>query len=310
MKAVQIERGKPVFASIPKPDGDGVVVKVASASICGSDLHVLEKGGLEGMVPGHEFAGYTPDGKAVAIEPIYGCGHCYQCDDGYCCHCENGATLIGGRINGGMAEYVEVPAQTLVELPSGLDIRNASLVEPLAVALHGLNQGGAKRGDKILVLGAGSIGIAVAATLQARGLPFDIVARHAHQQAAAVRLGAGFDVTDGYDLVVDAVGSKESVREGMRRVKPRSRLVTVGSFWEPVPLSMDFCAREISIIASAAYKCQQADRTFQEAAEMLHTNPDIADVMITHDFPLDAAEEAFACASDKGSGSIKVRFLI
>ena len=310
MKAVHVENGKPVFASIPKPAGDGVVVKVASASICGSDLHQLEIGGLEGVVPGHEFAGYTGDGKAVTIEPIYGCGHCGFCDDGYYCHCEHGATLIGGSINGGMAEYVEVPAQTLFELPSGLDIRNASLMEPLAVAVHALHQGRAKPGDRILVLGAGAIGIAAAAALQARGLPFDITARHPHQRAAADKLGANFDISDGYDLVIDAVGNQESVRESINRVRPRGRLVMVGSFWEPVPLSMAFCAKEINVIASAAYKCRQPDRSFEEAGEMLHANPQIADAMITHNFTLEDAEEAFACAADKSSGSIKVRFLI
>ena len=310
MKAVQIENGKPVIASIPRPTGDGVVVKIASASICGTDLHMLSRGALEGVVPGHEFAGYTGDGTAVAIEPIYGCGHCSYCDDGYNNHCEHGSTLIGAKVDGGMAEYVEVPAKSLYELPSGLDIQDATLIEPLAVAVHGLNQGEAKPGDKILVIGAGAVGIATAAALHAKGLPFDITARYAHQEAAAVKLGANFEVSDGYDLVFDAVGTKDSISESVKRLRPRGRLIALGCFWNPVPLSMAFCAKEITAIASVAYKCQQPDRSFEEAGKMLHANPHIADAMVTHNFPLDAAEEAFACASDKSSGSIKVRFLI
>lgn len=141
MRAVRIEKGAPVACELPKPSGKGVRVKVTSASICGTDLHMMEKGWMEGVVPGHEFAGYTPEDKAVAVEPIFGCGNCHYCDDGYITHCEHGSTMIGGKINGGMAEYVEVPASTIYELPSGLDVSTASLIEPLAVAVHGLNQG-------------------------------------------------------------------------------------------------------------------------------------------------------------------------
>lgn len=310
MKAIRIENGKPVATSLPKPSGDGVLVQVKSASICGTDLHMLENGSLEGVVPGHEFAGYTRNGKAVAIEPIYSCGHCDYCDDGYYTHCDHGPKLIGGQLNGGMAEYVEVPAQTLYELPSGLDIRNAALTEPLAVAVHGLNQGKIKSSDKILVLGAGAIGIATAAALQARGLPFDITARHPHQKVAAAKLRANFDVSDGYDVVFDAVGNKESTREAIKRLRPRGRLVMLGCFWEPVPISFAFCAKEINAIACMAYKCRQPERSFEEAGKMLHAYPHIADAMITHNFPLDAAEEGFRCASERSSGSIKVRFLV
>lgn len=308
MKAVRIEDGQPTVTSIPKPSGNGVLVKVSSASICGTDLHMMESGTLNGIVPGHEFAGYTPDGKAVAVEPIHSCGHCYYCDDGYYSHCQNHFALIGGQVNGGMAEYVEVPAHTLYELPTGLDIKSASLTEPLAVAVHGLNQGKVKSGEKILIIGAGAIGIATAAALHARQLPFDITARHPHQQAAAARLGANFDISDGYDVVFDAVGSKESIRESVKRLRPRGRLVILGCFWDPVPLSFAFCAKEINAIASMAYKCRQPHRSFEEAGNMLHQYPHIADIMFTHSFSIDDAKEAFACAADKSTGAIKVRF--
>lgn len=69
MKAVQIIDGKPTFVNLLEPSGDGVKVKVVSASICGTDMHLIPMGIVEGRVLGHEFAGYTPDGTAVAIEP-------------------------------------------------------------------------------------------------------------------------------------------------------------------------------------------------------------------------------------------------
>lgn len=130
MKAIRIIDGHPQLVNAPNPDGDGVQIKVVSSSICGSDLHMIDKGWLEGAILGHEFAGYTPEGKAVAIEPIFGCGGCRYCGDGYPAQCTKGPRFIGGAIDGGMAQYVEVPASTLVTLPSGFDIASASLVEP------------------------------------------------------------------------------------------------------------------------------------------------------------------------------------
>lgn len=309
MKAVLIEDGKAISKSIDKPSGDGVVVKVVSSSICGSDLHMLERGMLEGKVPGHEFAGYTPDGTAVAIEPIYGCGTCGFCEDGYSNYCTHGATLIGGRINGGMAEYVEVPAQTLYELPTGLDITIASLVEPLAVAVNGIHQITVNTSEKVLVIGAGAIGIATAAVLQAKGVTYDIIARHPHQKEAALKLGAGLDVTDGYDLVIDAAATKDTMTEAINRLRPRGRLLVLGTHWEPAPFSMAACVKSLTVLCTTAYKVREPNRSFAEAGNILHANPHIADAMITHDYPLDGATEAFACASDKSTGSIKVRFL-
>lgn len=307
MKAIRIEQGSPVLRELPKPSGDGVVVKVASASICGTDLHMMKKGWMEGVVPGHEFAGYTADGTAVAVEPVFGCGSCHYCDDGYYTHCENGSTMIGGRINGGMAEYVEVPASTIYELPSGLDVTTASLIEPLAVAIHGLNQGRVTTRDRVLVLGAGAVGLATAAALQARNIGFDMVARHAHQREAAVRFGAGFNIGQGYDVVLDAVGTSETIKESVKCLRPRSRLVVLGCFWEPTAFPFFFCANEIEAIACMAYKCRRPNRCFEEAGRILYENPHVAQTLFTHDFSLEGAAEAFATVSDRSTGAIKVR---
>ena len=76
MKAVRIEEGRPRLVDIEQPQGDGVLVKVGAVSICGSDLHMIEHDLVEGAVLGHEFAGTTPDGSPVAVEPFFGCGGC------------------------------------------------------------------------------------------------------------------------------------------------------------------------------------------------------------------------------------------
>jgi 2-desacetyl-2-hydroxyethyl bacteriochlorophyllide A dehydrogenase len=308
VKAVQVIDSQPQLVDLPSPTNEGVLIKVASSSICGSDLHLIEQGWVEGQVLGHEFAGYTPDGTAVAIEPLGSCGNCGACADGYFSQCDGGMKLLGLGLQGGMAEYIRVPEHSLVPVPSGLDILDASLVEPMAVAFHGLNQGQVRDGEKVLVIGAGAIGLATAAALASRGLKYDINARHPHQQQAAQRFGGSLEITDGYDVVIDAVGTNQSLDDAITRVKPRGRVVMVASLWDPVNLTAAWALKEVQITPAMTYKCSEPGRTFVEAAKTLAENPHIAKALITHRYPLDGVQEAFASAADRASGAIKVCF--
>ena len=308
MKAIRIVDGKPTLVDVPKPAGDGVLVRIVSSSICGSDLHMLDAGFLGEYTVGHEFAGIAADGTAVAVEPTIGCGSCPACGEGYNGHCERGFHLMGVMSDGGMAEYVSAPAANLVALPTGLDVRIASLVEPLAVAVHGLDRARVREGERVLVLGGGPIGLAAVAALAGRGLPCDIAARYDHQRESAASLGAGLEPGEGYDVVVDAVGSESSLKEAVRRLRPRGRIGLLGSFWEPTALDALFCLREIELIPSNTYTCKSPHRNFEEAGHMLDDNPAIAAALVTHRFPLDAVDEAFAAARDRSGGAIKVVF--
>jgi 2-desacetyl-2-hydroxyethyl bacteriochlorophyllide A dehydrogenase len=321
---IRIIDGQPTLETIRLDDeGDGVRVKVAAASICGSDLHMVSLGMAEGRVLGHEFAGLTPDGTAVTIEPFLTCGSCVQCLDGELVHCESNSQFIGIHVDGGMATEVIVPARTLVPLPSGLDVTLASMVEPLAVALHGANRASIIDTDVVLVIGAGSVGLAAAAVLRDRGCRFDVVARHPHQQAAAQQLGArnvvrdAGELTGGYDVVVDAVGSTETVAAAVDQLAPRGRLSMLGVFWEPVSISNEMLMKEVTFIPAMTYRGSSAhatsgstdSREFVHAARILAERPDVADIVVTHRFPLDGAAEAFETAGDRRSGAIKVAFV-
>ena len=310
MKAIRIANNEPIFSDCAEPQGDGVLVRVVSSSICATDLHVLPTGFLEGRIPGHEYAGHTPDGKAVAIEPFHSCGSCLACADGLIMHCQTQdlPTVSGLTRDGGMAESVLVPEASLVELPTGLDVKNANLVETLAVCVRGLSRCEVSGRDKVLVIGAGSIGLGTAACLQAWGMDFAVKARYPHQQAAAEQLGASLIIGDGYDLVVDAVANEKSMEEAVHLARPDGRILILGSVWEATPFMRALCSKELTVITSVAYKCREPNRSFVEAARILYEHPQIADAMITHRFPLEGAAEAFATAADKNSGSIKVTF--
>lgn len=310
MKAIQINNKTPGLVDLPEPASSSkhIKIKVSSASICGSDLHLISNGWAENRVLGHEFAGLTPDGKAVAIEPIHSCGDCPACDEGFRSHCGNNPDIIGVSVDGGMAEYVSVPQESLVVLPTGLALSDACMIEPLAVALHGLNRAKVSAKDKVLVIGAGAIGLMTAAALQARGIAYDMSARHAHQQKAAARLGAAGTASQDYSVVFDAVGNAESLLQAGRMARPMGKIVMLGSFWSPVALGMEFTTKELEIVAAMTYQCKSAAREFVEAGNILAANPHITDTLISHRFPLDGAAEAFATADDRAAGAIKVVF--
>jgi len=308
MKAVRVEHGQPVLVTVDPPEGEGVLVDVVSASICGSDFHLMEAGAVEGRIIGHEFAGTTPDGTAVAIEPTLGCGACHYCIDGERRYCEGDRSFLGVTADGGMAEQVIVDPMMLLALPSGLDVGIAALVEPLAVAAHMVRRIGLREGERVAVIGAGPIGLATVAILRDRGVEPVLFARHDHQRAAGEALGARLVGDDGFDIVIDAVGTTESVAEGVERIKPRGRIGLVGYLWDPASLDVGLCSKEVSIIPAAGYSGVGPDRDFDQAARVLAERPDIADVLVSHRFPLDGAVEGFAAAADRTGGAIKVIF--
>ena len=150
MKSIRVVDGVPTVeeGEFVLRDGD-VRVKVAAVGICGSDLHLLDAGWAEGRVLGHEISGHLDDGRAVAIEPFRSCGHCQPCTAGDRHACAQGAEVMGIMADGGMAEYMSVPAEALVPLAVGVDIGHASLVENLAVAVHGLNRARLRAGERV-----------------------------------------------------------------------------------------------------------------------------------------------------------------
>lgn len=174
-----------------EPGDDHVRVHVRAAGICGSDLHLVEWGPMP-VTLGHEFAGVLDDGTAVAVQPYTPCLTCDRCLADEQQLCRTGWSRVHGvSLDGGLADAVAVDPRALVELPAGLDVADAGLVEPVAVAVHGLNLTGVEPGQRIAVVGGGSIGLCTVAAARARGAEADLVARHAHQVAAGERLGAG-----------------------------------------------------------------------------------------------------------------------
>src|ERR1700761_6811163 len=161
----------------PRPSGAEALVRVERCGICGSDLHMTEEpafGIQPGVVLGHEFAGEIVElgkdaagfkvGDHVAVAPLRGCGHCALCFAGEPAWCS--AMMLQG---GGYAELALATDRQCRKLPSTTSLENGAMVEPLAVALHGVVLSGLTAGARALVMGAGPIGLGVAFWARRRG---------------------------------------------------------------------------------------------------------------------------------------------
>lgn len=310
MRAVRARHGSVEVCEVPPPEGPGVTVEVRSAGICGSDLHLIA--GTDFPPPpvtlGHEIAGVTENGTPVAIEPFDPCGTCEPClrGDEHLCR-RGGAVLYGVGRDGGMADRIVVPERCLVPLPAGVDVRDASLVEPLAVVVHSLRRSAVRPDQRVVVIGGGTIGLCAVAAARARGCEVALVARHEAQRAAGERLGAVDANGDGYDLVIEAAGSDSALARAIDLAKPGARVVIPGIYWGSVTVpGMAMCLKEVSLCPTTLYGRSAGGRDVDAAAALLATTPVLAETLITHRFPLEAAPEAFATAASRDRGAIKV----
>ena len=294
-----------VESVVPAHATDPVRVRVSSCGICGSDLH-LAAWNLP-VTLGHEFAGILDDGTAVAVQPVVWCGECDRCRAGESQLCRSGITRLHGvSVDGGLADEVIVDRSCLVPLAAGTGADVGALVEPLAVAGHALHRASLETGARLLVIGGGSIGLSVAALARNAGVDVDLAARYDHQHAAGERLGARRSLADEYDVVVDAAGSQGSLDEAVTRVRPGGTIVVAATYWDPVSFGSDLLLKEARVLPSSTYGHDHGVREFELAAIVLADQPDLADVLISHRFPLDDAAEAFRVSGDRAAGAIKV----
>lgn len=309
MRAVFANSGSVELRDIPAPTGDGVVIKVSEAGICGSDLYMVENG-MKEVAIGHEFGGWLPDGSLVAVRPTGECGVCDPCSRGYQNACRDSwGTSYGIALNGGLAEQVLVEEQRVFPMASTARPVDAALVEPLAVSLHGVRRGNPQSGARAVVVGAGSIGLLTVAALRAWGLEVDIVTRHAHQATAAEALGASViekPRSSTYMYAFDAVCNQQTVDACISACAPGGTVVEFGMFWTPVQMTNAMMFKEVTFVPAMAYTHHNDHDDFREAADILGASPSIADAVVTHTFGLDDAVEAFRVAADRRSGAIKV----
>ncbi|NEG96557.1 L-idonate 5-dehydrogenase [Bifidobacterium primatium] len=333
MKSVLISgKGLIDLAERPEPEHqDGkVVVRPQFIGICGSDLHYLADGQVgmsvvrEPIVPGHEISAVTdedvevdgkviPAGTPVAIHPsTWG-----EKQPGIEDKPEiwpNGRYLGSAQYlpheQGGMTEKMAVRPDQLIVLPEGVSLKAAALAEPLGVGLHAINLAGGVRGKKVLVSGAGPIGLLAAGAALTEGAASVAVSDVLdHPLSVAKKLGATkvFNVAqeslpdNEYDLILECSGAAPAISASFKAAAPGATIIQVGMMVNR-DASLNISAingKEITYIGSF--------RFFQEirdAVEVLAKNPNLEEV-ITQVFDVDDYREAFATAAD-ASKSAKV----
>ena len=322
---------------LPEPEAHEVRVRITACGICGSDLHLRRVGMFPPeTTPGHEFAGVVdaagPEvtraapGDAIAVEPFRSCGGCDDCRAGRDPLCRE-AKLLGLHDHGGMAEYVVVPERRLFPVPEGLEPAVAALAEPTAVAIHGLRRIDFAPGQRILVLGAGSVGLLTLLAARALGAgEVWITARHPHQTQLARALGAkevlgerdaspealsALGAEQPFDGVVETVGgSADTLLAGAAAVRPAGSVSVLGVFMgrvelDPLPLLM----KEVTLAWSYCYHRCEGGADFADAVDVLAGARDQAALLNTHAVPLAEAARAFDLAEDRKAGAVKVSVL-
>jgi 2-desacetyl-2-hydroxyethyl bacteriochlorophyllide A dehydrogenase len=313
----------------PKPAPGEVLLRVRACGICGSDLHFYE--GVfpvsPNISPGHEFAGEVAEigegvtgfapGDRVVVEPIPRCGTCVYCRSGRYHICEK-RSLTGSQRPGALAEYITIPSYTLYHLPDEIDFELAALTEPLAVCLHGLHLVDVRAGERVLVLGSGTIGLL--STLAAVSAGAEVIAtyRYDHQGEAALAAGASRVVRDGetaglekqgIDVVVETIGGNApTLQQALGIVRPGGRICVLGVFSQPQPLNaLGLVLKDVRMAGGITYCRPGSQSDFDVAIGILRAHGDRARKLITHKFSLDEGAKAFATAADKSTKSLKVQ---
>ncbi|CUU58437.1 2-desacetyl-2-hydroxyethyl bacteriochlorophyllide A dehydrogenase [Parafrankia irregularis] len=307
MKAVRALDGAVAVVDLDEPPGSGELLTIASASICSSDLMYI-RFGLQRVI-GHELSGVREDGSGVIVEAIMSCMECELCRTGRYNLCDtHRQRALGATADGGMAEQFRAPAERLVPIPAGLDLHDASLVEPASVAWHAVRLAGTGPATRVAVVGAGALGLMAVAGARAQGAPEVAVdARHPHQAEAAERLGATLGPVGLYEVVVEAAGTPSGLARAVELVAPGGIVVCIGVQLGKVEVDWGtLFHREARLLPSMGYCAHETGREMADAAAMLAADPEIARTLITHRFPLEDAAEAFRVAADREAGALRV----
>jgi 2-desacetyl-2-hydroxyethyl bacteriochlorophyllide A dehydrogenase len=330
MRAVVIEApGRIATTTVddPTPGPREVVLEVAGAGICGTDLHMID-GDLEGtvypIVPGHEFAGTVvatgaevaefSEGDRVAVDPNLFCGECHYCRIGRDNLCERYNAIGVIDSPGAAAEFCTVPEANCFRLPDEVLLEHAPMIEPLSCAVHGFDLLPGRIGEHYLVYGAGTMGLMMAQLARFAGAAsVSVVDLNTERLALAERLAADrtataadeLDRPDGWEVVIDCTGAVPAIEDGLRRVRKGGTFQVFGVAPEDASASFSpfrVYKDEIRIVGSMAVL-----HSFGRAVDLMAKGVIDPEAMISHHFGLEQYEEAIAMFRSGSGRKLQVR---
>lgn len=306
---------------VPTIDDDQVLVQVAAVGVCGSDVHYYEHGRIgpyivdHPLILGHELSGriiavgakVNPSriGERVAVEPQRSCRVCDQCKHGRYNLCPNIEFYATPPIDGAFTEYVTIQADFAFPIPDNVSDEAAALMEPLSVGIWACQRAGIRPGSRVLIAGAGPIGIIAAQTARAFGATEIYITdispdrlAFALEHGATHALDARTDTVEGLDVdaFIDASGAPQAVRSGIKAVGPAGRVILVGLGADDVELPVSFIQnREIWLSGVFRYA-----NTWPLAIQLVADGKVNLDVLVTGHFGLSEAEAALQAGKEPG----------
>lgn len=328
---------------VPEP-GDGEArVRVLTTLICGSEVHGYHGkhwGRKAPAVMGHEVCGVVDalgpgtekyaetlrPGTRVAAMPQQSCGRCEWCVAGKSNLCKQRLMLGFTNWPGSFAEYFIIPARLLFPVGDNVPAAVGALMEPLAVASHAVRRAGVKKGDSVLVFGSGGVGLAVMLCAKARGAEtivasdlYDynldaakaLAATHAYNARSSGESVADFvdGLTGGrgVDHVFLAADGPGMLEEAVRACAIHGAIVVIAMYDASVPVPLQMLkTKEQSLIGSVTFD----ETDFAAAVAVARENAAALEKLVTHTFPLERADEAFALVDKRLEDQIRVAFAV
>ncbi len=319
-------------AARPAPGPGEVLIRVAYAGVCGSDVHAFR--GTHPfrhppVVLGHEVSGRIAalgagvagpaEGDAVTVMPYVACGRCPACLRGRTNVCENKVVPGLGGWLGTFADYFVAPADVTFPLVAGISLPQGALAEPLAVGVHSVAQGRVGAGESVLVLGGGTIGLLTAYAARRRGAAVvALTDLYDHNLAVARTLGAtdtysarnadvqariGADHPAGFDVIVLAGAAPVIVDQAFGLAARGARIVSTALFHGPLPVDLvTLTLSEMELIGTQIY----LPGDFQLALDWLREDGPRLVHIVDRVMPLEQAQEAMLILAEHREDAIKI----
>jgi len=312
MLAAMIDNGIVTVIETPKPRPrkGHALLRLRLAGICNTDIELLR--GYYGFsgIPGHEFVADVVSasnprliGKRVVGEINLACGACDYCRRNLGRHCPKRTVLGIVKHPGAFAEYLTLPEENLLPVPTSIPDEYAVFTEPIAAACEILEQVRFPKSASIAILGDGKLGLLIAQVLHFSGLKVQVFGRNQNKLAILRPLGIQTQLLArdnpklpkaSYEFVVDATGSAQGFAYALQLVRPRGTIIMKSTVAEPLTIDAAACiVNEISLIGS---RCGR----FAPALKLLKSNQLCLDAMVSYRFPLQQASAAFTAAQQPG----------
>ena len=315
---------------VPTPGIGEVMIRVRAVGICGTDVHAYRGEHPIIQFPrvlGHEISGEVVavgegvgglhPGDHVVVNPMLNCGKCYPCRQGRPNCCVN-LRFIGAHIDGGYSEFICIPGDHALVIPPSMPFDTAALCEPLTIGAHAVERGAIQDGDTVAIIGAGTIGLATLLMAKMFDVRVIMIDRVDWKLEFARKLGADFTVNvkkddpissifeftggDGANVVVEAVGTAETVQSTVSLVSYAGRIVLQAiTSRQIVSRFFELLKKEVSFIPS-----RNSGTRFPYVVKLMSEGRVDPSQFITHRLPLEAVAEAMEIMNSRPDEAGKV----